>query len=126
MANSSARASLLHTLLTERALRLMAGAASFGRGERYAISRRVKKLKVTEGELSATVAGTRNYQVRIWAEEGGLSYSCSCPMGDDDVFCKRCVATGLVWLGRTATDQGGLMGVDHFASSTGEAGQPSH
>jgi uncharacterized Zn finger protein len=52
----------------------MAGAASFGRGERYAISRRVKKLKVTEGELSATVAGTRNYQVRIWAEEGGLSY----------------------------------------------------
>jgi uncharacterized Zn finger protein len=88
----------------------MAGAASFGRGERYAISRRVKKLKVTEGELSATVAGTRNYQVRIWAEEGGLSYSCSCPMGDDDVFCKRCVATGLVWLGRTATDQGGLEG----------------
>jgi len=98
----STPASLLLTLLTERALRLMAGAASFERGERYATTRRVKKLKVTESELSATVTGTRSYQVRIWAEEGSLSYSCSCPMGDDEVFCKHCVATGLVWLGAVA------------------------
>jgi len=106
MASSSTPASLLPTLLTERALRLMAGAASFERGERYATTRRVKKLKVTESELSATVTGTRSYQVRIWAEEGSLSYSCSCPMGDDEVFCKHCVAIGLVWLGAVATKEG--------------------
>ena len=84
----------------------MAGAASFEHGERYATTRRVKKLKVTESGLSATVTGTRSYQVRIWAEEGSLSYSCSCPMGDDEVFCKHCVATGLVWLGAVATKEG--------------------
>ena len=84
----------------------MAGAASFERGERYTTTRRVKKLKVTESELSATVTGTRSYQVRIWAEEGSLRYSCSCPMGDDEVFCKHCVATGLVWLGAVATKEG--------------------
>ena len=88
----------------------MAGAASFERGERYATTRRVKKLKVTESELSATVTGTRSYQVRIWAEEGSLSYSCSCPMGDDEVFCKHCVATGLVWLGAVATKEGAQIG----------------
>lgn len=42
MATSSAPVSLLHALVTERALRIMAGAASFERGERYAMTRRVK------------------------------------------------------------------------------------
>jgi len=54
---------------------------------------------VTESELSATVTGTRSYQVRIWAEEEA-SATLLLPMGDDEVFCKHCVATGLVWLVR--------------------------
>jgi len=98
MVSTPAGTSALGLLLTERAVRLMAGAASFERGERYASTRRVKKLKSSPSEISATVAGTSHYQVRIWAYEGGLDYSCTCPVGVDEVFCKHCVATGLVWL----------------------------
>ncbi len=88
----------LATLLTERALRLMAGAATFERGERYATSRRVKKLTATASELSSTVIGTRGYEVRIGVDEGTLAYECSCPVGEREEFCKHCVAAGLAWL----------------------------
>ena len=63
----------LATLLTERALRLIAGAAAFERGERYASSRRVKKLTATASELSSTVIGTRDYEMRIGVDEGTLA-----------------------------------------------------
>jgi uncharacterized Zn finger protein len=106
MVSAPVGTSALGLLLTERALRLMAGAASFERGERYASTGRVKKLKASPSEISAVVAGTSHYQVRIWADEGSLDYSCICPMGADDVFCKHCVATGLVWLGRAAAETG--------------------
>ena len=97
MARSSEPNSVLEVLLTETALRLKAGPVSYERGERYATTQRVKRLKATGSELSATVAGTSQYRVRIWAEEGDLSFSCTCPVGETEEFCKHCVAAGLVW-----------------------------
>ena len=106
MARSSEPSSVLEVLLTERALRLKAGPASYERGERYATTQRVKKLKATGTELSATVTGTSQYRVRIWAEEGDLNFSCTCPVGETEEFCKHCVAAGLVWLGAARATQG--------------------
>jgi len=94
----------LEVVLSERALRLMAGAASFDRGCRYATEHRVKQLKVTDIEISCRVMGSMSYDVRVWTGEGFLGYSCTCPMGQADAFCKHCVAAGLVWLGRGRTD----------------------
>jgi len=65
----------------------------------------VKQLKVTSSALSAVVTGTSRYRVRIWVEEGSLSHSCSCPVGDGGEFCKHCVASGLVWLNAVKTTQ---------------------
>jgi uncharacterized Zn finger protein len=84
----------------------MAGPASFERGERYASTRRVKKLKFEDSVLSATVEGTQRYKVRMRADEGDLDYLCSCPIGQAETFCKHCVATGLVWLRQTAGTAG--------------------
>ena len=105
MARSSEPSSVLEVLLTETGLRLKAGPASYERGERYATTQRVKKLKAAGSELSATVTGTSQYRVRIWVEEGDLNFSCTCPVGETEEFCKHCVAAGLVWLrGARATE----------------------
>ncbi len=106
MASPSDLPSALHVLLSERALRLVAGPATFERGERYASTRRVKKLKFEDGVLSAAVEGTQRYEVRMRADEGDLEYSCSCPMGRAETFCKHSVATGLVWLRQIAGTEG--------------------
>jgi uncharacterized Zn finger protein len=47
----SVPSTVLEVLLTETALRLKAGPASYERGERYATTQRVKKLKATGSEL---------------------------------------------------------------------------
>src|ERR1700691_3147698 len=101
MHRSSESNTMLEVLLTETALRLLAGPTSFARGERYAASERVKQLKMAASELTATVIGTSRYWIRIWADEGCLNHFCSCPMGESGEFCKHCVAAGLVWLGAT-------------------------
>ena len=31
----------------------------------------------------------------LWIDEAGLQFSCSCPLGDDEQFCKHCVAVAL-------------------------------
>jgi uncharacterized Zn finger protein len=49
------------------------------------------------GVVVAKVAGTADYRVRLWVEDG-LAHSCDCPLGLDGEFCKHCVATGLAWL----------------------------
>jgi uncharacterized Zn finger protein len=70
----------------------------------------VKKLKATGSELAATVTGTSQYRVRIWAEEGELNFSCTCPVGETEEFCKHCVAAGLVWLGGATASEGAIGG----------------
>lgn len=82
-------------------LRRMAGAQSFGRGEGYFLDGRVRNLAEDRGKIAAEVRGTHIYRVALWADEGELEYSCTCPLGHDGVFCKHCVAVGLAWLDPT-------------------------
>ncbi len=94
----------------------LAGGRSFERGEDYYRRGAVRSLVEYEGTLTARVAGTHEYRVRFRAEEnGGLSYACSCPVGEDGLFCKHCVAVGLTWLeegvGERRPEEGGGQGL---------------
>ena len=90
----------LDDLFTPGALQHLAGSRFFERGAAYERSNRVKKLEVGEEELTATVRGQRPYQVRLWVEDGGPGYSCTCPVGTEGLFCKHCVAVGVAFTSR--------------------------
>ncbi len=65
------------------ALRALAGDLWFERGEAYFQEGRVTELNEHNGKLNAVVSGTQDYGVRLRIEEDDLSYSCSCPLGED-------------------------------------------
>jgi uncharacterized Zn finger protein len=88
----------LKNVLTREALRQLAGARSFARGEDYFTAGQVISLVEHSGQLTATVQGTEDYRVKISIRDGALDYDCTCPMGADGAFCKHCVAVGLAWL----------------------------
>lgn len=88
------RASLA-SVLTQKSLRRLAGERSFERGRDYCADDLVRSLRFDGETIAATVAGTEAYRVKLWAEEGDLAYSCSCPFGQEGAFCKHCVAAGL-------------------------------
>jgi uncharacterized Zn finger protein len=96
--SNMAQARQLKHVLTRDALWELAGARSFERGEDYFEAGQVTTLVEHGGKLNATVQGTENYRVELWAQTGELDYFCSCPMGKDGAFCKHCVAAGLAWL----------------------------
>jgi len=75
----------------------LAGETYFERGEGYHRGGHVLDLVEHAGVVVAKVAGTADYRVRLWVEDG-LNYSCNCPLGLDGEFCKHCVAAGLAWL----------------------------
>lgn len=79
-------------------IRALAGELWFARGEAYYQQGRVAELSENNGKLSAIVTGTQDYRVRLWTEDNDLGYSCTCPLGDDEQFCKHCVAAALAWL----------------------------
>jgi uncharacterized Zn finger protein len=81
-----------------RGLRGLAGDRYFKRGEDYFERGLVHSLAQDGEHISATVAGTQMYQVRLWLEDDALISDCSCPLGDEDLFCKHCVAVGLAWI----------------------------
>jgi uncharacterized Zn finger protein len=83
--------------LTRDAMLELAGKTYFERGEGYHRGGHVSALVEHEGVIVAKVAGTEDYRVRLWAEDG-LAFSCDCPLGLDGEFCKHCVAAGLAWL----------------------------
>ena len=64
-------------------------------GEAYFKEGRVTELNEHNGKVNAVVSGTQDYRVRLRIEEDDLSYSCSCPLGEDLEFCKHCVAAAL-------------------------------
>jgi uncharacterized Zn finger protein len=94
----------LRRLIDLRALRRLAGAVTFGRGEEYVALGRVHDLAESHEAIAASVHGTRPYDVRLWHDDGDLGHSCSCPVGEDGALCKHCVAVGIAWLepGRSA------------------------
>jgi len=82
-------------VLTREALRQLAGARSFERGEDYFAAGQVTSLVEHAGKLTETVQGTEDYRVKISVRDEAIDYDCTCPMGADGAFGKRCVATGL-------------------------------
>ena len=81
--------------LNIRTLRELAGDLWFARGEAYFQEGRVSALRQHQGKLAARVRGTGNYDVALWVDGDRLQFSCSCPLGDDEQFCKHCVAVAL-------------------------------
>jgi len=75
-----------------------AGERSYARGEEYFEGGRVASLAENVGVVSARVQGSETYEVRLWAEDGELASSCTCPWAEEGNFCKHCVAVGLAWL----------------------------
>ncbi|MDE0513843.1 MAG: hypothetical protein OXI88_18935, partial [Gammaproteobacteria bacterium] len=67
----------------------MADSARFQRGQDYYRGGAVTGLRQYRGRVSATVAGSRDYQVKLWEEDGTLKFECSCPDGMDYAFCKH-------------------------------------
>src|SRR5690349_21052276 len=88
----------LKNVLTRNALRRLAGARSFERGEDYFDGGRVTSLVEHRGKLTAIVQGSEDYRVELSVRIGELDYDCTCPVGEDGAFCKHCVATGLAWI----------------------------
>jgi uncharacterized Zn finger protein len=86
------------TLLTADLLFRLAGQVTYLRGLAYANEGRVEDLAIQDGVLVAHVRGTETYTVRLDTEKPGLSFDCTCPVGDEVRFCKHCVAVGLAWL----------------------------
>ncbi|MBI1367098.1 MAG: hypothetical protein GC162_00440 [Planctomycetes bacterium] len=83
---------------TKKDLRQITDDRSWERGVGYFDDERVEILLVDDGVIHARVAGTDDYRVQLWVKDGEIEGECSCPMGDDGVFCKHCVATGLAFL----------------------------
>ncbi len=99
----------LDEILTQELVRELAGPRYFERGEGYLTDRRVLSLSGPNlsdgnGAITATVAGTEDYRVCIFVEDGSLSYTCDCPIGRRGEFCKHCVAVSLQWLSTTHDD----------------------
>jgi superfamily II DNA or RNA helicase len=89
----------LAAVLTPEALQRLAGATSFGRGERYASDGAVlATAEDDDGALIGEVRGAGIYRVRLWVQDARLAFSCTCPVGAARSFCKHCVAVGLIWL----------------------------
>jgi len=84
--------------LSPTKLKELAGETVFARGESYFNSAAVSRMKMADDVLSAWVAGSYPYTVKLWEAEGGIEYECACPHADEGNFCKHCVAVGLAWL----------------------------
>lgn len=104
------RISMLNNLITPNNLKKLAGTTAFQRGEEYFTSGLVERLLTAGQKVSARVAGTETYWVKLWADEndgdGDLSYDCTCPRAADGYFCKHCVAVGLAWLAEQQAESG--------------------
>lgn len=81
----------------------LAGPRSYARGVGYRHDGRVEVQRVTEERVEAVVRGTVPYQVDLGVADGGLHWSCSCPVGEDGEFCKHCVAVALAVADTTRT-----------------------
>ncbi len=73
----------------------------FERGGRYLAEGRVHDVDADDSSIAGTVTGSRDYEARIWVEDGDLAYACDCPIGVDEDFCKHLVALALTWLERS-------------------------
>jgi uncharacterized Zn finger protein len=92
-------ASILHRDVVAK----LAGERAFTRGQSYFRDGRVVDLVRRDASLSGQVRGSTTYAVRLWVGESNLAFSCTCPQGQESVFCKHAVAVALAWIARAAT-----------------------
>ena len=88
----------LATVLTRRAVHRLADLGTLERGANYAAEGRVRGLVHDGDVVAAEVTGRSRYRVRLWVEGDELAHVCTCPVGEDGLFCKHCVAVGLTWV----------------------------
>lgn len=92
----------LTNVLHRDTLAMIVGGRTFARGEECFAEGRVLGVQSAGGELAGIVkpaeAGRRPYEVRIWVREDGLSFDCTCPMGNSRQICKHTVAVTLAHL----------------------------
>jgi len=79
-------------------LRSMTDAGTFNRGKSYSDDGRVGPIEEREAAITAAVRGSQSCQVELRVGDGGVEYSCTCPVGEEGIFCKHCVALGLSWI----------------------------
>jgi uncharacterized Zn finger protein len=92
-------------VFNRRRVRSLAGPRSFERGEEYARSGTVTKLRVIGTSAEATVRGSAPYKVHLGVEDGEPVFSCTCPVGVEGSFCKHAAALALVATGPHSTQQ---------------------
>jgi uncharacterized Zn finger protein len=91
----------LAEVLTLAEVQSLTDTKTFARGKAYFHDGAVSRLEEHEGAVRANVRGTHRYRVELVVvddDDGELAYDCSCPVGDDGVFCKHAVAVALSWL----------------------------
>jgi uncharacterized Zn finger protein len=98
--------------MSEQNLRETAGGVYFERGAAYYRDGKVRSLAVDALGATAVVDGSRPYRVRLAVRGQTVFGDCNCPMGDDGLFCKHCVAAGLAW-------------IDASPATTNAAGEPA-
>lgn len=96
----ASRKDSLAGFLDHSLLRRLAGAKTYARGEGYFEGGQVDALVERGGKVKAKVQGRQVYQAALWRDGDEADYSCTCPVGQDGMFCKHCVAAGLAWLDR--------------------------
>ncbi len=83
-------------------LAMIVGGKTFARGEECFGEGRVLGVQSAGGELAGIVkpaeTGRKPYEVRIWVREDGLSFDCTCPIGNTRQICKHTVAVTLAHL----------------------------
>lgn len=83
--------------ITENLLIKLAGKASFQRGRNYFSAGAVTELTKKGKVITASVQGTRLYNVRLEITDRMLDGSCDCPASDNFDFCKHCVSVALAY-----------------------------
>ena len=90
--------SALDRVLTNDALRDMAGFRAFRDGHTYFEPDQVYGLEEIGDTVSAKVLGLYEYHVKLWADGVFMGHACSCPDGQGEDICKHGVAVALTWL----------------------------
>ena len=92
----------LTSVLHRDTLEMIVGGRTFARGKECWDEGRVLGTQAQGGELAGLVkpqeGGRQPYEVRIWVREDGLSFDCTCPMGNQEKICKHTVAVTLAHL----------------------------
>lgn len=94
------------------ALRKLAGAQAFARGNDYFAGGQVQLLAVELKRVLATVSGTEDYSVELTGRGEAMEGECSCPAFENSGFCKHMVAAALAAneaVGYAEADGGGSL-----------------